>query len=173
MNDKLKEIIGDYDEFLARVFGILDELKINYFDLNELDHIAYRVEKYEDYTAKLTDLKRVGELHSEVEVRGRKIALFKLDDPIVEKSFVVNYLELPAPSEYLSYKNGLEHAEFVLNGPLERFIARYPSINFNTDRINLDINPEISITKYDITIKFHEQSLVDIRDQRKIRREVD
>jgi hypothetical protein len=52
--------------------------------------------------------------------------------------------------------NGLQHIEIVVKEPLNEFVSRYPSVNFDTEDIGRAINPEIDLEFEEGTeVKFH------------------
>ncbi len=159
-------MISDYNElieashpFLDTLFECLASSGLELDDL-QMDHICYRVEQLEEYV-KVKDLINAhGMLLTESNINGRSIACFKLDDPILFRSYELSVLELPSPKLTRPYKSGYEHVEFVVNCSLEEFIESYPNINWDLSGMKKSINRDVRIRfDGDFSVKFHEQSL--------------
>jgi predicted metalloenzyme YecM len=166
MSKTLADIIGDPIVFLEELFKRLEDIELD-VEKYELDHICYRVESLDEYKVKKLELESFGELLIESTVNGRLISTFKLHSPIVYKKRSIYLVELPAPKTQHSYKNGLEHAEFVSREPLEKIMARYPQYAFEAFGIHKKINPDITLKLGDFCIRFHNQSLFDVIKQEK------
>ncbi len=154
----IKDLLGDIEGFVDKVFDILDKEGI---DVSEsyLDHICYRVETQEEYKEFQTELEKYGYLLTEKEINGRPISSYKLIEPIVLHENEISVVELPSPKADTPYKRGLEHAELVIVEDFKTFMGLYPSTKFNMKAANKAVNPDVSI-KYDgITIKFHHKPL--------------
>lgn len=83
---------------------------------------------------------------------------------MVYNRFKISGIEVLAPKKNNMYKNGLEHAEFVISGTLKDFRAKYKNIDFNLSAYKRDINPELIIEFDNCAVKFHEISLLDVRE---------
>jgi uncharacterized protein len=166
MNQQLSEItsiIGDYESFLDKVFKNITEAGFSLDEFKELDHIAYRVEsneKYEEMKNKLIDFCSD---FSEVQFGGRSILVCKLKEPLVYNEYEIKCVELLAPKAGNQYENSLEHAEFVTKTTLEKFLEMHKDVKFKMDAYEREINPEIKLIFSDCSIKFHTQSLLEIR----------
>lgn len=161
MNNKEIEknnIFNSVEKFLENIF---DYLKKENIDVNEfeLDHICYRVETADEYVKTKNKLSKVGRLLNEHKVRNRLIASYKLDEPIIFRERKIYVVEVPQPSEHAFYKKGWQHAEFVVEEDFQNFMKKYPAVNFKTDSINKEINPELKIVWGEYAVKFHHQSL--------------
>lgn len=154
-----KEIIGDYESFIESISDGLSRLGIVRAELSMMDHVCYRVETLERYQQILTRAATIGTLLGENIVNGRPIATFELHEYLEVDGWTVPYLELPAPKEGSSYQEGLEHAELVVIGSLERFVERHKELPFKRDGADKAINPEVGLKKEGISVKFHEQQL--------------
>jgi uncharacterized protein len=166
MNQKLldiKAIIGDYKSFLGKIFKNISGAGFRLDEFEELDHIAYRVESNEKYEEMKAKLEKFSLNFQEVEISGRPIAVFKLLKPISYNEYKVNCLELPAPREGKFFKEGLEHAEFVIKNTFRDFLRKHKNIDFDMSKIEREINPELVIDFKDCAVKFHAQSLLEIR----------
>lgn len=162
---KIDEIISDYEIFLDKIFLNLTHAGFVLDDLVELDLIAYRTESDERYL----EIKEIIENNfsaglSEVMFSGRLISVFKLKEILLYKSFKISCLELLAPREGNKFKEGLEHAEFVVRGSLVDFYEKYKnSVKFNLSAFGREVNAELIVEFGDCAVKFHEQSLLKVR----------
>ena len=165
LSDKLN-MISDYNElieasqpFLDTLFECLESTGLNVDDL-QMDHICYRVEQLEEYLKVKALINAHAMLLTESKINGRSIACFKLDEPILFRSYKLPVLELPSPKLASPYKSGYEHVEFVVNCSLEDFIESYPNIDWDLSGMKKSINRDIRIRfDRDFSVKFHEQSL--------------
>jgi uncharacterized protein len=152
--DAIGNIIGDYKKFLDNVYINLEGVGID-IDDSSIDHIAYRSTTNENYEALKKRLLVFGEVISEIIIRDRPVAIFRLDEPLNYNGMKISYFEILAPAQNDTFKEGLEHAEFVVNVPLPEFIKKYPSIDFILRE--KEINSEL-ILKFpnSANAKFHE-----------------
>lgn len=151
----IENTIGDYKKFLDVVYTNIKGLGINVSDF-PIDHIAYRTTTKKRYETIRNELHNFGTLLSEIIIRERLVAIFKLDDPLDYKGMKISFFEILAPAQGDTfYAEGLEHAEFVVNSPLLEMIKKYPSIDFYFN--DNKINPEL-ILRFPIqaNAKFHE-----------------
>ncbi len=155
----MRELIGDYDSFVANINGGLDRCRIRLGRLSMLDHLCYRVETNEDFVRMKGELGKRAFLLDESEVSGRLIATFAFDQPLATGGWQIPYLELPQPKEGSPYPEGLEHAEFVVLGGLDRFKATHPFLPFDEKGLEKLINPELGLKYEGISVKFHELQL--------------
>jgi predicted metalloenzyme YecM len=157
-NNKIYQIFPDPKIFLDKLFSSLENDKID-VSTYELDHICYRVESVIRYEELKKELKEIAELLSETIVSDRPIASYKLLEPLIYQDRKIFCLELPAPKENNMYKEGYEHAEFVIDINFEKFMQKHSNINFETKALEKKINPEL-VRKYsDHSVKFHHQTL--------------
>lgn len=157
------EGIGD---FVANINRGLEEAQIDRSLLSEMDHVCYRVETDDRYNEVRRELLRATRLVKPVGepamISGRPIATFKFVKPVEAEGWKISYLELPAPKEGSPYKEGLEHAEFVvLGGDLEGFRVAHPHLEpfFKMGGMNKTVNPELGLKEFDMSVKFHELAL--------------
>jgi predicted metalloenzyme YecM len=158
---ELKDVIGDYELFLDKIFFMIDDIELDVFNL-ELDHLCYRVATVEEYELKKNELTDLGDLLIESMVNGRLISTYKLQNPILYRNREIHLVELPSPKESHSYSTGLEHIEFVTKEPLVKIVNRYPQFAFETFGMNKKINPDITLKLGDFCIRFHNQNLADV-----------
>ncbi|MEO5949847.1 MAG: VOC family protein [Candidatus Saccharimonadales bacterium] len=155
----MKEIIGKYETFIARIDSGLAASGIDRKELAMMDHICYRVETQNRYNEMLDKLNRAAILLGESVVSGRNIATFELYNYLEVNGWTVPYLELPEPKENSPYPEGLEHAEMVVIGGLARFAKKHSDLKFDTKGMSKDINPELGLKTDLLSVKFHEQPL--------------
>ena len=155
----MKDIIGDYETFIRNIDTGLKQLGITRDEVSMMDHVCYRVETAERYREMLTECAEIGVLLGESEINGRPIATFELNEYLYAEGWTVPFLELPAPKEGSPYTEGLEHAELVVVGGLERFLKRHRDLPFSYGGIGKSINPEAGLKTGGLSVKFHEQQL--------------
>lgn len=156
---ELKQLLGDYESFVADIDAGLKRCGIDARDLSMLDHICYRVETIERYKGMKAALAKCALLLGEAMVGGRLIATFECEEPLEAGEWRIPYVELPQPKEGSPYPEGLEHAEFVVVGSLDRFQRVYPDLPYDRKGMGKTINPELGLKYEGISVKFHEQQL--------------
>lgn len=154
-----KDLIGDYDTFIAKITEGLEDAGIDRSELAMMDHLCYRVESSERYAELFQSFEANAVMIGEVEVGGRPIATFEFTDPIESGGWKIPYLELPAPKDGSPYSEGLEHVEFVVIGDVEKFAARHSDLEFERKGMSKVINPELGLKTKLMSVKFHEQPL--------------
>ena len=159
----IKSVIGDYKNFLDKVFKNLEKAGFGLGEFKELDHIAYRTESIERYEEMKDGLLGFSHSYSDKVFNGRKILVCRLKSPLVYGEFSIAGFELLAPKENNQFKEGLEHAEFVTKISLPEFKEKHSNIDFNLDAYDREDNPELIIEFEDFAAKFHEQSLLEVR----------
>lgn len=152
-------LIGDYETFIGTVSARLAAAGIDRGELAMMDHLCYRVATQERYEAMRDRLSSAAQFLGETVVAGRPISTFELHDYLTAGGWTVPYLELPAPKDSSPYAEGLEHAELVVLGGLDRFARRHADLAFDTKGLQKDTNPELSLKLDGVAMKFHEQSL--------------
>jgi predicted metalloenzyme YecM len=159
----IESAIGDYKLFLQKIFKNLQEACFDLDEFKELDHIAYRVESNEKYEEMKNKLKDFCSDFSEVQISGRPILVCKLKDQFIYNQYEIKCVELLAPKAGKQYENGLEHAEFVTKITLKEFLEKHKDLKFKMDAYEREINPEVKLIFSDCSVKFHTQSLSEIR----------
>lgn len=154
----MKDLIGNYEQFITRASATLEQLGISKTEVAMMDHLCYRVETADRYSELKVALQTYAILISENIVNGRPIAVYEFHDYPSADGWTVPFIELPAPKSDSLYSEGLEHVEFVVIGSLNKFVARHRDVlePFNSSKT---INPDVKANKGDVTIKFHEQQL--------------
>lgn len=159
----IKKIIGDYKIFLDKIFSNLEGAGFKFSEFRELDHLGYRVESLERYYELKKSLAEFCETYSDKEFAGRPVLVCKLKAPLVYGEFKIEGIEVLAPKINNKFKEGLEHAEFVMETTFEEFLEKHKDIKFNLDAYGRRENPELIIEFENCAVKFHEQSLLEIR----------
>lgn len=159
----IKKIIGDYELFLDKIFLNMKDVGFDLADFSELDHIAFRTETLERYE----EVKRLvipfADSWTESIFNTRLIAVLKMKAPFQRNGFIVPVLELLAPKEGKPFKEGLEHAEFVINMSFDDFFKKYQKIKFNFAYFDREVNRELLLSFSDCGVKFHEQGVLEVR----------
>ena len=160
----IEAVIGDYESFLDKIFDNLKTVGISLGDFAELDHIAYRTDSILKYEEIKKELLPFFKTYNDKEFGGRNILVGRFGQPLVYCGFTIEGIEVLAPKKDNIYENGLEHAEFVINNTLESFRIKYKNIDFNLNAYKRDINPELIIDFDECAVKFHEISLLNVRE---------
>lgn len=155
----MKKLIGDYESFITNIDDRLAGLGIARDEISMMDHVCYRVETADRYKEMLARCASIGVLLGESEINGRMIATFELNNYLKVAGWTVPFLELPEPKEGSPYKEGLEHAELVVIGGLERFLKKHEGLPFTYSGMGKSINPEAGLKTDGLSVKFHEQQL--------------
>ena len=140
--------------FLNQIFHHLQEDQVDVSSY-ELDHLCYRVESIERYAELKETCSDLGSLLTETLINGRHISTFKLHQPILYQNRTIALLELPSPKPGSPYAEGFEHVEFVIDEGLDRFVARYPQLAFDTKGMKKAINPDVRLAYGPLSVKFH------------------
>lgn len=155
----LTSVIGNYQDFLARIIAEVEAEGFDLADFVQLDHMCYRTSSLGNYEAKKSELMEFGELLGEVQINGRPIATFRLHEPVIYDRWRIDTVELPAPNPGREIKEGLEHVEFVLYDSIDAFLKKYEGKNFNLASVDRGVNPEIGYKLPNYGVKFHLLSL--------------
>ena len=83
----------NYTTFLDSFFSEIRKIGLDITGL-DLDHIAYQASSKDDYDRILLDFKNLGILVSEEIIGDRRVAVVKLDEPLIYKNYSIPALEL-------------------------------------------------------------------------------
>jgi predicted metalloenzyme YecM len=156
----VKEIIGNYEVAVLNAEVLLHENGIMLDDLVQCDTVCYRVETNERYGEVKQGLVRAAILLNEVEINGRLIASFALNEPLsAGGQHAISYIELPQPKPGSHYEEGIDHVQFVTRLPLSHFQDKYRSIPFDEKGLANQLNPLLKLAGEDISIKFHDKHM--------------
>jgi predicted metalloenzyme YecM len=148
-------ILDHYIIFIEEVLKKIHEFEIDVFSL-EMDHIGYQASSDEDYDRLREEFDKLGERVSEEIVGGRRVGIYKLNNPLQYQQYTIPAIELVAPKEKQICPSALEHVEFVIQESFESFIKRYSNISWDVSAINQKDFPMVKL-KLDtyIQVKFH------------------
>jgi len=166
--ESIKSIIGDYENFLDRIFDSLKESGFSMDEFKELDHIAYRTESLENYEKIKKGLLEFSQNYSDKIFGGRPVLVCRLKEPLSYDNFMIEGIEVLAPKGDNKFKEGLEHAEFITKTTLSEFREKHNNISFNLDAYAREDNPELIVELKDCAAKFHMQSLLEVRGINKV-----
>jgi len=152
----------NYIAFLNSFFEQLANVSLDISGL-PLDHIAYQASSEEDYESKLPEFLKLGELVSEEIIGGRRVAVIRLDKPLSYKDYEIPALELIEPKDGQRCESDLQHAEFVVDKPFEKYIEQYPEINWDTNSMHRDEFSHLKLN-FDngLTLKFLQMPILEL-----------
>jgi predicted metalloenzyme YecM len=133
MDLKYKSFLNELNKKVKGLGISLHEAKI--------DHIAYQTSSTIEYDKLKPQFEQIASLIREPIVGGRRVGVFKFKVPISYNNQLIRAIELIEPKKDQSCQSGLEHAEYLLPISLEKFIKKYPNINWNTEAINREEFP--------------------------------
>lgn len=144
----------NYSTFLDSFFEQIHRAGLDISEL-PLDHIAYQASSSEDYERLLPEFSALGELMSEEIIGERRVAVFKLNEPIQYKEYSIPALELIEPRVGQQCESAFQHAEFVINQPFEAYIQQYPNIKWDTSSMHRDEFSHLKLNfENGLTLKF-------------------
>jgi len=148
-------VLNNYQSFIKEILQKLNEQGIDVSSL-DMDHIGYQASSNEDYDRLRTEFDSLGERVSEEIVGGRRVGIYKLNEPLHYQQYINTAIELVAPKDGQVCPSALEHVEFVLSETFESFMKRYPSISWDTTAISQLGFPMIKLKLSENTqVKFH------------------
>lgn len=127
-----------------------------------IDHICYRSNSIENYTALKKAFETFAALTNETLVNGRPIATYELQEPLIHNEHIITWVELPAPKATANYNEGFEHIEMVCDVPLEELPSKFPHLHWQRHLQTKYYNEEMKLTLPSGAIKFHHQSLASV-----------
>lgn len=155
-------ILDNYKYFLDK---LLQDIEVKGMDVSkyDLDHFGYQCSSNEDYNKLKPELENIAQLISENIVGGRRVGIFKLNEPVEYKNWKIQAVELVAPKEGQECPSALEHAEFVIDTDFDSFVKKYPNLNWDLTAINQPTFPMVKLKLSDHTqVKFHLQPVLEI-----------
>lgn len=121
--------------FLDSFFELIQKSHLNIKGY-PLDHIAYQASSTQDYERLKPEFSQLGEeVHEEI-IGGRRVAVYRLQEPIQYLHYLIPALELIEPKEGQVCASAFQHAEFVIDQPFEEYMAKYPEIDWDTSSMN-------------------------------------
>ena len=156
----MKDILGPYETAVTNAEALLHEHGIDSADLVQCDTICYRVETNERYEGVKQQLVRVAILLNEVEVNGRLIAAFALEEPLrAGAQDSISYIELPQPKPGSHYVEGIDHVQFVTRLPLNHFQDKYRNLPFEEKGLASKLNALLKLEGEEMSVKFHDKHM--------------
>lgn len=159
---QFQEFQAQAHDFLGRLFEDMAAHKIEIPRHWKIDHLCYRVSSIDRYQILKNEFSKFGRLLIESDVNGRPIATYKLNEPIVFFSGVIDVVELPAPKQGKPTEEGFEHVEIVCDVPFAELEKRYGHLTLDRGGLKKEINPELEICLGKRNLKFHHQSLEEV-----------
>lgn len=154
-------ILENYENFIIKILDKLNKMGIDVSGLN-MDHIGYQASSDEDYDKLKVEFDAIGEKVSEAVVGGRRVGIYKLNEPLHFRQYVNTAIELIAPKVGQICPSALEHVEFVIDG-FENFMKKYPDIQWDTSAISQPDFPMIKLKlDKDLQVKFHLTPVLEI-----------
>lgn len=121
MNQKAKEILGDYTQFYALQAQRLQSLGID-IDGLEISHLAFRTETLAEYLVVRQKLEPLCSANVENTWNGRPISKLLLQEPLqLSRNATTSLIELIPPVHQSVYKMGLEHIGIVIGETFAAF----------------------------------------------------
>lgn len=156
----MKEIIGDYETFIAKADALVAEHNIASEDLVQCDTVCYRVETNERYDEVKRQLAEHALMIDETEVNGRLISVFAPDTPLqAGKWQSISYIEIPQPKPGSPYPEGIDHVQMVTRRSLSYFQKQYRNVEFEEKGLASKLNPLLKLTDDNVSIKFHDKHM--------------
>jgi predicted metalloenzyme YecM len=156
----VREIIGDYETFIAKADALVAEHNIAPHDLIQCDTICYRVETNERYDEIKRQLAECALMIDETEVNGRLISVFAPDASLSAGKWPsISYIEIPQPKPGSPYPEGIDHVQMVTRRSLSDFQKQYPNVEFEEKGLANKLNPLLKLTSDDTSVKFHDKHM--------------
>jgi predicted metalloenzyme YecM len=158
MNFKTQFYQLGYD-FLAELLKSIDEAQMPLKKNWDIDHICYRTASAESYHQVCSELAKFAELLTESDVNGRPIATFKLQEPFKVEGHIIDLVEVPAPKGSVSFADGFEHVEIVVDIALTELKSELQEAGISYTESPKPFNTEIKVSIPRGNLKFHQLSL--------------
>lgn len=158
----IEHLIGDYKEFFADLNHRAKAMGIDMHDM-AMSHLLYRVREISEYETLRDQLKVFCKEFVETQFNGRAVSVLVLKQPLMlEDSFSVSVIELPAPRTVHMYPSGLESIGIVLGKELTAFITRHKEVLTGIKDHGQYCQPAFLTFNNEKTIKFYDYSLIEI-----------
>jgi len=154
--------IEEFEQFINSILDKLNKLGIDVSGM-ELDHLGYQSSSSSDFEKLKLKFAHLGKMVDENVVGGRRVALFKLIEPILYKDRSIPAIELIEPKQGQLCPSALEHIEFVLTSGFNEFLNEYPNISWDVNAIDQPMFPMVKLKLDDnIQVKFHLEPVLKI-----------
>lgn len=155
-------ILDNYKDFLDKLLSDIQDKGIDVVNLN-LDHFGYQCSSNDDYDKLKPEVEKIAKLVSENIVGGRRVGIFQFNMPLEYGKRKIEAFEIVAPKEGQVCPSALEHAEFVIDTDFDTFVNKYPSLAWDTSKINQPTFPMVTLKLSENTqVKFHLQPVLEI-----------
>lgn len=148
-------ITDNLQTFIDTKLKQLNDLKLDVTSL-ELDHFGYQTSSKEDYDTKTLEVSEIAERKSENIVGGRRVGIYRLNQPYKYNGFVISGFELVEPREGQVTDSSLDHLEFVLPVSFDDYVASNPQVDWDTTAMSRPEFAKLTVKFEDGTsVKFH------------------
>lgn len=137
-------ILDTYSVFLDSWFSEIEKLGIDVTGFT-LDHLAYCVSSSSEFDVTKTEFLKISKLVREVIVSERRVAVFRLTEPLKYKDYFITAIELIEPKKGEITKSGFEHAEFTIDIPFKELVNEYPNLPWDMSNINRPDFPRLKL----------------------------
>jgi predicted metalloenzyme YecM len=159
--------LQNYTQFIDEIYQRLSNFGINTDEI-KIDHLGYQASSKEDYDQKVEALKDLAEEISENMVEGRRVGIFKLNDPLEYKETPISIIEIIDPKEGQEVESYWEHIEFLLDSALEKFMAEHPTLEWNDKAIDREEFPMLILSLGDgLRAKFPRRGVLEEIERQK------
>lgn len=156
----------NYLSFLDQFFEQIQKAGLDITGL-PLDHIAYQASSSKDYEKLLPEFSASGDLISEEIIGERRVAVFKLREPIHYKDYLIPALELIETRAGQQCESAFQHAEFVIREPFEAYIQKYPNIKWDTSSMHRDEFSHLKLNfENGLTLKFLQKPILTLLSEK-------
>lgn len=153
--------------FLDSFFEQIHLVKLDVSGL-PLDHIAYQASTRQDYEQHLSEFSALGELVSQEVIGGRRVAVVKLDNPLIYNNYAIQALELIEPRADQQCESGFQHAEFVVKKSFEQYLFEYPNIAWDTSSMDREEFAHLKINFANgLTLKFLLKPILELFEEKR------
>lgn len=155
-------ILDNYESFIKEILQKLNEQGVDVSQL-DMDHLGYQASSNENYDKLSVEFDKFGKRVSEEIVGGRRVGIYKLNNPLHFQQYTNTAIELVAPKEGQICPSALEHVEFVLKESFDSFMKKYPNITWDISALNQLDFPMIKLKLNKNTqVKFHLKPVLEI-----------
>lgn len=136
--------LNQVSNFLDQLYNEVESVGIDVSNLN-IDHIAYTTSSSEEYDKVLPLFLSEGTMVKESMISERRVAMIKLNFPILYRQNKIEVVELIEPTKDEPKNSEWEHAEFLIDN-YDNFIAKYPNLDWNIKHKDKEFFSRIKLT---------------------------
>lgn len=151
------------DQLTTLIQNVLAELAKLKLDVGrfELDHFGYQTSSTTEYESKKLEVAQLAEQVREAEVDKRRVAIYKLFEPLIIANYQIRAFELIEPKPSQATDSYLEHVEFIIDQPFTGFVKQYPQIDWDFSAMNREQFAKVTINLPGrIRVKFQQRSIL-------------